>query len=251
MAEIHCNSIDNIQWVNLLPGPFTVHNGIHVWRVKVSESIKFIHRFLLLLNTAEKEKASAYKLEQEQQRRIISRAALRILLGKYILLPPEKIEFLKMPDHKPFVRNADNIDLHYNLSHSGDWVAIAISDKPVGIDVESIDPNFNFKELMPTYFSDYETRFIIHSGQPPENFYTMWTRKEAVLKANSKAISDDISLIPCLDGHHEVDPGVIDSSDNWRVSSFHFEESCVGSIAYKLFGQNILFMEAADLLNEL
>jgi 4'-phosphopantetheinyl transferase len=251
MPVIRCDNIDHIQWANVLPGAFNADNSIHVWRVKISDSLKLFDHFHAILSIAEKERAAAYLREQGSQRSIASRGALRMLLGKYLDMPPEKIEFEKAPDHKPFVRNTGNARLHYNVSHSGDWILIAFGENPVGIDVENIDHSFNFKEVLTTCFSADERGYIVSSAQPSASFYTLWTRKEAMIKATAKGIDDDISFIPCMDGLHVVSPGIIGSIKDWQVSSFEWEDSCMGSVAYERTGQNVFFFEAGNFINEL
>ena len=69
---------------------------------------------------------------------------------------------------------------HFNLSHSGPYALCALGDAPVGADVEQVRPRRPFlpeKALSPEEFSWFQTL-----GGRWEDFYTLWTLKEAKVK---------------------------------------------------------------------
>lgn len=108
------------------------------------------------------------------------------------------------PNGKPFLPDAPA----YNLSHSGRWVACAVSrHEPVGIDVETFSHLKDYRELLPTIAHPAERRYI---EQAPADiglalFKRCWTRKEAVLKATGKGLSADLQAIDvCLDQSEPV-----------------------------------------------
>jgi 4'-phosphopantetheinyl transferase len=80
---------------------------------------------------------------------------------------------------KPYLENAPD----FNLTHSGNLVACAIaSEGNAGLDVEQVVPQEYtlFKES----FTNHEWKNIEESEDPLTQFYTFWTIKEAVIKAN-------------------------------------------------------------------
>ena len=79
---------------------------------------------------------------------------------------------------KPFFPGAPG--LHFNLSHSGPYALCALGDAPVGADVEQVRPRRPFlpeKALSPEEFAWFQTL-----GGRWEDFYTLWTLKEAKVK---------------------------------------------------------------------
>jgi 4'-phosphopantetheinyl transferase len=90
-------------------------------------------------------------------------------------------------------------NLHFNISHSGDIVVCALSDEsPMGIDIEQMLPvSFSeYKEIM----SVNEWDSINESGSVSE-FYRLWTKKEAVCKAEGIGLFDNLhNLNPGIDG---------------------------------------------------
>ncbi len=84
-------------------------------------------------------------------------------------------------------------DIHFNLSHCKTAVACAISDKPIGIDVESIRP---VKEAVIRYaMNDDEVQQILTSPNPDLEFTRLWTIKESVLKLTGEGINDDMKNV--------------------------------------------------------
>lgn len=82
----------------------------------------------------------------------------------------------------------------FSISHSGDFAAVAVSDKPIGVDIQ-IPGGFKKREKY-MLFSPAENEFV--NAENSENrFYTLWTRKEAYIKAEGGTLSDaaKISLI--------------------------------------------------------
>lgn len=88
---------------------------------------------------------------------------------------------------KPCFYNNDSI--HFNLSHSGKYVMCAISDKPVGCDVEKIE-SISLK-VAEKFFSSKETADILSCkdiNQQKDLFFRYWTLKESYLKAIGKGL---------------------------------------------------------------
>jgi 4'-phosphopantetheinyl transferase len=73
-------------------------------------------------------------------------------------------------------------DLHVNVSHSGDLVAVAVSRAgPVGVDVEQI-VDVDVAGLSSVVLAPDET------ADERSGFFTYWTRKEAVVKATGDGL---------------------------------------------------------------
>ena len=93
-------------------------------------------------------------------------------------------EIEKTADGKP--RFSENPNWHFNLSHSGELVLCALSDSPVGVDIELVRPR---KEGLPEYVlrgEDYE-RFH-RLGGDWSAFYTLWTERESIVKYTGEGL---------------------------------------------------------------
>ena len=68
-----------------------------------------------------------------------------------------------------------------------------VSDRPVGVDVESIR---SFKESLVNYtMSDAEITRIHAAERPEVEFIRLWTMKEAVLKLAGTGITNDLKTV--------------------------------------------------------
>lgn len=92
---------------------------------------------------------------------------------------------------KPYLE--DHSHIHFNISHCRNAIAVAVSDAPVGIDVESFR---HFGDgLLDKTMNDSEKAEILASGEPRETFAAYWTRKEAVFKLIGTGITDNLHNI--------------------------------------------------------
>lgn len=80
----------------------------------------------------------------------------------------------------------DYPDLHFNLSHTRGFSLCALSDAPVGVDVEAIRPR---KERLWQYCLTGEewAAFQAQKGGWPD-FYRLWTLKEAWCKCTGEGL---------------------------------------------------------------
>lgn len=96
----------------------------------------------------------------------------------------------------------------YNLSHSGRWVACAVShDESIGIDVETFARLKDYRSLLATITHPTECRTIEQATSEHgfALFKRCWTRKEAILKATGEGFNDNLHAIDvCLEQHEPV-----------------------------------------------
>ncbi len=89
---------------------------------------------------------------------------------------------------KPFL--TAHPEIHFSISHCQKAIAVAVSDKPVGIDVESFR---NYSEGLLEKTMNAEERSEILSSDIPARIFSMyWTRKEAVFKLHGTGITDNL-----------------------------------------------------------
>ena len=143
------------------------------------------------LSQAEKNRASRFRFEKEQARFISGRAALRVLLGRYTGVAPEKVALRYEPQGKPVL--ADSAEWQLTLpAHFRELAVLALSrGAPVGIDLEWMDPDFPRNEVAPDIFSEEELGHLrgLPAAEQPGFFFQAWTAKEALLKAVGKGFS--------------------------------------------------------------
>ena len=93
-------------------------------------------------------------------------------------------EIARAENGKPCLK--DRPDLHFNLSHSGQWAMCALSDSSVGVDIETVRPR---RENLPAYvFKGTEYGRYLALGGDWSAFYTLWTERESVIKYTGEGL---------------------------------------------------------------
>jgi len=113
-------------------------------------------------------------------------------LGTYLGASP--IELSKTSTGKPYLPSSP---LHFNLSDSDDWLAIAFSwEAPVGIDIETIRPIDGMEQLILDCFSSKEQAYV-KQKDTLVRFWEIWNRKEACFKALGLGLQDNMADWDC------------------------------------------------------
>jgi 4'-phosphopantetheinyl transferase len=183
-----------------LPWP---HDEVHVWRTTLALPEAAAVRLKQRLSADERDRMERFRFEQDRRRHLIGRGLLRTLLGGYLNLAPQDLRFKIAAAGKPHLAPGQG-QLQFNVSHSGQYVLIAIADgRAVGIDVEEVHDDFDVDEVAVHFFSACEQCDLkTFTGRAKiEAFYNCWTRKEAYLKAQGAGLSFpldqfDVSLRP-------------------------------------------------------
>lgn len=157
-----------------------------------------------LLSTDELAKAARFVVPQPRIQYIACRSALRILLANELGCQPSEVQFEYQRYGKPQValrsferHNATARLLHFNVSHSGRWGLIALSQSPVGIDLERFQPRINAKSLITQVLSECEKAqwHKFDSKQQAEQIIRLWVCKEALLKAMGLGIAECLQQV--------------------------------------------------------
>ena len=115
------------------------------------------------------EKVKRYKSANDKRRCI----AAGLLIEKF--LPNTKITTNNFG--KPIAENG----VCFNISHSGDYVLIAISDCDIGCDIQRLKYQ-NIKKIPKFLFNENELSVLRSSTDKNGAFFKMWTKKESFLK---------------------------------------------------------------------
>ena len=105
-------------------------------------------------------------------------------------------------------------------------ILCAISENaPIGVDVEKIKPKTldHFK----SYFTVHEWQNITFNDNSIKRFYDLWTRKEAMIKADGRGLSIELSSFSCLGNNVQIE------GQNWYVNNFMIDKKYACAIAHK------------------
>ncbi len=135
-------------------------------------------------------KAALLRLRNQERARasLLGERLAREMLSKYSGMPMDQISIVRTPKGKPY---AQNLPLHFSISHSGQWVACAISDQPIGIDIEAVRP-LDLK-LATRICSPMDLNYFIKERTflgRQRRLYEIFTAKEAYFKAKGTGITN-------------------------------------------------------------
>lgn len=148
-----------------------------IYYLSTSE-IKFYKTFLLSqVSEGRKKIVESYSNEEDQ---LLSLGA-GYFIHKYFNDDVKKTESGKLVSKKGF----------FNISHCKNYVVFVMADKECGVDIEE---KRKVKESLIDYaFNDIDKELI----KKNEDFFLMWTLKEAISKAEGNGLSgEDIKNIP-------------------------------------------------------
>ena len=133
------------------------------------------------LTAEEGGRATRYRNAGAREQFVRSRATLRRLLAANLTCGPLDPEIVANADGKPMLRGGG---FEFNVSHTDGVVLIALSDHPVGVDVERLRAMPGAAGLVERYFSEPERRQFtaLPEASRTLGFFRGWTCKEAVLK---------------------------------------------------------------------
>lgn len=203
--------------------------GLKLYAIHLSEYQALVSGSVDVLSESERHRADRFHFAKDRNRFIICRTFLKFLLAQHVGLGMDKIHLEIDANKKPFLTSHPSV--FFNLSHSADYALIAIANSPIGVDIEFINKQFTYEEILPTVFNTLEIHKVMHSNDSHRAFYQFWTRKEAIVKAIGKGIDDDLPKIPVTDGTHSVPQGLMGDFKQMTVLSFPINDNYIGALA--------------------
>lgn len=138
-------------------------------------------------------RAERFRFAPDKRRFIISRGILRIILGGYLNMKPDKIRFRRGPFGKPELEgNAGLETLCFSASRSNGLALYAFAaGRQIGVDLEYIRPNFRIGD-MARQFLPPEYNALLEACPEHDRgktFFALWCRNEAYLKAQGTGLA--------------------------------------------------------------
>jgi 4'-phosphopantetheinyl transferase len=189
---------------------------LHVWQCCTNESYEVISNIYPHLSSEEKTKANRFRFSHDQNRYVVAHGLLRIILGAYVEREPAELIIERTNTGKPNLVTSEEVStIQFYMTHSEDIVCYIISKvSEVGIDIEFINPNFDWYSIAKLYFTTPEMSLLesLPDDEQVKTFFTLWTRKEAFLKVTGKGLS----------GLTDMENSTINSIKN-KISLFPFQ----------------------------
>jgi 4'-phosphopantetheinyl transferase len=211
---------------------------IHIWYSSLNNWKERIGELKKTLSENEIFRSEQFAFMERREDFIISRGIMRKILGRYLEMAPEQIEFKIDPTGKPYLPGSR---YQFNSSHSNDIFLIGITmENPIGVDVQHIYPISNIDLLIKRFFNTHEQE-IMNSFQEEDildMFFTIWTAKEAYLKGTGEGLRRSISSFSICrkeNGLLSFSPqkGRESAPITWNIHHLHLDPAYKAALAVK------------------
>lgn len=181
--------------------PELAEHEVHVWSIALGADAQAEAQAEagdLVLSEAERERAGRLEEEHLAERWSRARSALRRILAAYagadpaaLVVEPAACVHCGEPHGKPFLAGPDGGWLRFNVSHSEELAVVAVAHgREVGVDVEAARGARRLEGIAERWFTPAEVLELRRLAGPERQaeFYRLWARKEAHLKATARGI---------------------------------------------------------------
>jgi 4'-phosphopantetheinyl transferase len=227
-------------------------NEVHVWKFNLDDSPETTTVLLKLLSEKERGQALRFHHTRDRSGYVVSHGMMRMLLGGYLGVQPEAINFAVTADGKPYLPPLPGrAPISFNLSHSGKLAVIGIaSGLEIGIDIEFVDMDFPIADAVRQVLTD--TEFDAVASLPDQlripEFYRCWTMKEAYLKGVGTGIAREMNSFEVSGGKSDYSCGAADLPKNggdWMLFELPPIPGYAGALAVGTEPSTVRFFEVS------
>lgn len=224
--------------INIGPGE------IHLWFVDDTQchDTQLLSQYQRMLNAEECIKQQRFHFPKRRHQYLVSRALIRTVLSFYEpTVFPKQWQFKKNSYGKPFIKNSLTRELKFNLSHTEKQIVLAITlNKEIGTDVENLQRSNNTNEIAKHFFSPTEIMQLstLPSEKQRNRFFSLWTLKEAYIKACGDGLSIPLNHLSYDFCEKEsvnltFNSKINDQADFWQFWQICPNNHCIVSVAIK------------------
>jgi 4'-phosphopantetheinyl transferase len=217
------------------PASVSLGDDVHLWRLRLDQPPAAIAALVATLSDDERERADRAATDTARSHFVVARGALRTLLARYLRVDPRAPRFAYADRGKPSL--ADEA-LRFNVAHSHGLALIAVSrDRELGVDLERVRALPAADAIAQRFFSPSERGRLASLPAPRRRhaFLSLWTRKEAYLKATGGGLGwgralADVDVDAGLPGWSilELTPArgfraaLVVAGDGWRLETWRW-----------------------------
>jgi 4'-phosphopantetheinyl transferase len=214
-----------LTWPSPPPRMELAGEEVHVWSAWLGHGQADDSASLEMLSEDERARSAKFRFERDRKAFVARRSLLRAILGHYLKVKPWQITLAYEERGKPRVSApVSAAPFHFSFSHSRGLGLCAVSRfAPLGVDVERIRPMPEMAEIGAAFCAVQENALL--NAAPPEKklevFFSIWTRKEAYLKATGEGIAGALAQLDCS----QAPPG-------WSLHALSPAPGFVGALAF-------------------
>jgi 4'-phosphopantetheinyl transferase len=199
-----------------------VSSSVDVWTIDpaAARDPDLRARYASMLSADETAQLGRYRVERARHQFLVARALVRTVLAERLRIEPASVPLRVTSAGRPELDSPQRLD--FNVSHTDGLIVLAVTQgTPVGVDVETRDRNVDPIKLSRRFFTPDEHAAILAADDDRrrERFITLWTLKEAFLKARGAGLTEplhSIGLSLDADGSVQVQSAPPGEADAWR-----------------------------------
>ena len=220
---------------------------ITVWIIGMAKHSRMLEA-MNALPLPEQARARKYKKKEHGLWWAYVRSSTREILAKYCACAPTNIEFSESEFGKPFLDYPNYSQLIFNVSHTQNIALVAVSQNSqtsinhkdvtegvnntnsadcikmaLGVDIESVKPMSDMTMVASRFFSLKENAFLKNAAteQKLDTFYSIWTKKEALIKAHGKGLGIDLTAFCTADVDSNTWHSIMFEGENYRMTELN------------------------------
>jgi 4'-phosphopantetheinyl transferase len=154
------------------------------------------------LGASEARRYGAFRRRERKRQFLLGRILLRFAVSRLLSLPPDTLGVVERHSHAPrlVLPDSQRAQPNFSLSHSGDWVACAVSSSVnLGVDIELNDPTRSILDVSHMAFHENEHSWLLQQSEAARlsAFYQLWCTREALYKLMT-ALGRQTVLLPLV-----------------------------------------------------
>ncbi|MFO1477374.1 MAG: 4'-phosphopantetheinyl transferase superfamily protein [Verrucomicrobiota bacterium] len=212
--------------------------GVHVFRFDLEPSPERLQSLASTLADDEWRRARRFHFGRDRDRFVAARGQLREILAARLRRPAASIELAYGRFGKPSLAGIESApadrQVHFNLAHSDARALVALSHRPVGVDIERKRPLAEMDQIAARFFAPNENARL--QSRPvesrPEAFFDLWTRKEAWVKANGWSLAEGMNQVELPQNPDPASAAPSSRAPAWRIEPLQPGDDYAGAVAF-------------------
>jgi len=157
---------------------------VTLYAVKFSDEWpdEFLKSHIMNQPISEREKILKYRQKKDRIQSLVGIMLIKYIIAEHLGVQPSLIVINRDKYGRPYC-SMTQWKGDFNLSHSGEWVILSISEKcKVGVDIEKMN---NISMEITNYFLTEKEQRNLYNGKGNDlikDFYKLWTLKESYVK---------------------------------------------------------------------
>jgi len=169
-----------------------------------------------------------FRFAEDRKRALAGRLLARAAVVRGTGAAWRDVALRRTEANKPYAALREGVDpprFNFNVSHHGDWVAVASHDRlRVGVDVMRFDDpprgEAAFMESFASYFTPHEWSQIRGADAPMRRFYEFWALKESYIKAVGVGLGFPLQRISFTRAPPHLATAAVDGRE---LADWHFD----------------------------